>query len=152
MKQYIDTLAQTPGLVREIVSSAPDVDRKQDDFFSIRESVAHLRDIDTLGYETRLRLMVNEAHPTLPDVNGAQIAIERDYASLPIEPELAALEQSRAASMALLRTLDEAMLDRTAELETVGSVTLRELLERWITHDTEHLAEMRALRVMRTED
>ena len=145
MKQFIATLEQTPRLVRDIVSSAPDVDRKHGDFFSIRENVAHLRDIDTLGYERRLRLMVDEEHPTLPDVNGAQIAIERSYASLPIEPELVALEQSRAASMALLRTLDESMLDRTAELETVGRVTLRELLERWITHDTEHLAEMRSL-------
>lgn len=145
MKPYIATLEQTPRLVRDIVSSAPDVDRKHGDFFSIRENVAHLRDIDTLGYERRLRLMVDEEHPTLPDVNGAQIAVERAYASLPIEPELVALEQSRAASMALLRTLDESMLDRTAELETVGRVTLRELLERWITHDTEHLAEMRSL-------
>ena len=145
MRQYIDTLEQTPRLVRELVSSAPDVDRKRGDFFSIRENVAHLRDIDTLGYEKRLRLMVDHDHPTLPDVNGAQIAIDRDYASLPIEPELLALEQSRAASMALLRTLDDAMLDRTAELETVGRVTLRELLERWITHDSEHLAEMRSL-------
>ncbi|HEY4641253.1 MAG TPA: DinB family protein, partial [Thermoanaerobaculia bacterium] len=73
------------------------------------------------------------------------LALDRNYASLPVEPELAELERSRAASMALLRTLDEAMLDRTAELETVGPVTLRELLERWITHDSEHLAEIRSL-------
>src|SRR6202008_4448663 len=118
MKQYIATLEQTPRLVREIVSSATDVDRKRGDFFSIRENVAHLRDIDTLGYEQRLRLMATEEHPTLPNVNGPQIASERLYASLPIEPELVALEESRAASMALLRTLDEAMLERTAELET----------------------------------
>jgi hypothetical protein len=73
------------------------------------------------------------------------MAAERNYASLPIEPELAELERSRAASMDLLRTLDESMLERTAELETVGPVTLRELLERWITHDSEHLAEIRSL-------
>jgi DinB superfamily len=145
MRHYLDTLSQTPRLVRELVDSAPDVDRKNGDFFSIRENVAHLRDIDTLGYEPRIRLMVSEEHPTLADVDGARIAIERAYATLPIEPELAELERSRAASIALLRTLDESALDRTAELETVGRVTLRELLERWITHDSEHLAEMRGL-------
>jgi hypothetical protein len=145
MKQYIEVLEQTPRLVREIVAAAPDVDRKRGDFFSLRENVAHLRDIDTMAYEQRLVRIVREEHPTLPDVNGAQLALERDYATLPIEPELMALEQSRAASMALLRTLDESMLERTAELETVGRVTLRDLLERWITHDSEHLAEMRGL-------
>jgi len=145
MNQYIETLEQTPRLVREIVATAPDVDRKNGDFFSIRESVAHLRDIDSLGYEQRLRLIVSEEHPTLPDVDGSRIAVERAYATLPLEPELAELERSRAASVALLRTLDESALDRTAELETVGRVTLRDLLERWITHDSEHLAEMREL-------
>jgi hypothetical protein len=145
MKQYIDTLEQTPRLVRELVAAAPDVDRKRGDFFSIRENVAHLRDVDILGYERRLQLIAREDHPTLPDVNGAQLAIDRNYASLPIEPELAELERSRAASIDLLRTLDESMLERTAELETVGPVTLRELLERWIIHDSEHLAEMRSL-------
>jgi len=145
MKQYIEVLEQTPRLVREIVAAAPDVDRKRGDFFSLRENVAHLRDIDTLAYEQRLVRIVREEHPTLPDVNGAQVALERDYATLPVEPELLAFEQSRAASIALLRTLDESMLERTAELETVGRVTLRELLERWITHDSEHLAEMRSL-------
>lgn len=145
MKQYIDVLQQTPRLVREIVDGAADVDRKKGDFFSIRENVAHLRDIDILGYEPRLKLMANEEHPTLADVDGARIAVERAYAALPIEPELAELERSRAASMALLRTLDESALDRTAELETVGRVTLRQLLERWVTHDSEHLAEMRGL-------
>ena len=145
MKQYIDTLEQTPRLVRELVAAAADVDRKHGDFFSIRENVAHLRDVDTLGFEQRVRRIVSEDHPTLPDVNGAQIAIDRRYATLPIEPELAELERSRAASIALLRTLDESQLERTAELETVGRITLRELLERWITHDTEHLADMRSL-------
>jgi len=145
MKHYLDTLARTPSLVRELVDSAPDVDRRNGDFFSIRESVAHLRDIDTLGYEQRIRLIVSEEHPTLTDVDGARIAVERAYATLPIEPELAELERSRAASIALLQTLDESALERTAELETVGRVTLRDLLERWITHDSEHLAEMRGL-------
>jgi DinB superfamily len=145
MKHFIDTLEQTPRLVRELVETAPDVDRRREDFFSIRENVAHLRDVDTLGYEQRIRLIVSEEHPVLPDVDGSRLAVERAYATLPVEPELVELERSRAASIALLRTLDESALDRTAELETVGRVTLRDLLERWITHDSEHLAEMRGL-------
>lgn len=145
MTGTIDRLEQTPRLVRELVASAADVDRKRGDFFSIRETVAHLRDIDTRGFELRVKRILSEEHPLLADVKGDVIAVERNYAALPIEPELAELERSRAASIALLRTIDESQLERTAELETVGTVTLRELLERWITHDTEHLADMRSL-------
>jgi nucleoside phosphorylase len=145
MNETIAQLEQTPRLVRELVGAARDVDHKIGDYFSIRETVAHLRDVDTRGFEIRIRRILAEDHPALADVKGAEIAAERDYATLPLEPELEELERSRAASIALLRTIDDAQLERTAELETVGRVTLRELLERWITHDTEHLAEMRSL-------
>jgi len=145
MNDTIAQLEQTPRLVRELVAAARDVDHKVGDYFSIRETVAHLRDVDTRGFEIRIKRILAEDHPALADVKGAEIAAERDYATLPIEPELAELERSRAASVALLRTIDDSQLERTAELETVGRVTLRELLERWITHDTEHLAEMRSL-------
>lgn len=145
MNDTIAQLEQTPRLVRELVAAARDVDFKAGDYFSIRESVAHLRDVDTRGFAVRVKRILAEDHPALPDVKGAEIAVERNYAALPIEPELAELERSRAASIALLRTIDASQLERTAELETVGRVTLRELLERWITHDTEHLAEMRSL-------
>jgi len=145
MNETIAQLEQTPRLVRELVGAARDVDHKVGDYFSIRETVAHLRDVDTRGFEIRIRRILAEDHPALADVKGAELAAERDYATLPLEPELEELERSRAASIALLRTVDESQLERTAELETVGRVTLRELLERWITHDTEHLAEMRSL-------
>ena len=145
MNETIAQLEQTPRLVRELVAAARDVDHKVGDYFSIRETVAHLRDVDTRGFEIRVKRILAEDHPALADVKGAEIAAEREYATLPIEPELEELERSRAASIALLRTIDDSQLERTADLETVGRVTLRELLERWITHDTEHLAEMRSL-------
>ena len=145
MNRYLDALEQTPRLVRDIVNAARDVDRKNGDLFSIRENVAHLRDIDLLGYSVRIRRVLNEEHPSLADVPGDKLAIERMYATLPIEPELADLESSRASSMELLRGMSEAMLDRSGELEGVGRVTLRELLERWIEHDQGHLEEMRGL-------
>ena len=145
MNETIAQLEQTPRLVRELVAAARDVDHKIGDYFSIRETVAHLRDVDTRGFEIRIKRILAEDHPALADVKGAEIAAEREYATLPIEPELEELERSRAASIALLRTIGDSQLERTAELETVGRVTLRELLERWITHDTEHLAEMRSL-------
>jgi hypothetical protein len=47
--------------------------------------------------------------------------------------------------VARLRALREADLDRSAQLEGVGPVTLRELLQRWLEHDAEHIREMEAL-------
>ncbi len=145
MNRYVDLLEQTPRLVRNIVSLAHDIDRKKGDFFSIRENVAHLRDIDILGYAVRVRRVLEEENPSLADVPGDKLAIERQYATLAIEPELADFEISRASSMELLLATPDAMLERSGELEGVGRVTLRDLLVRWIEHDQGHLEEMRGL-------
>jgi hypothetical protein len=45
-----------------------------------------------------------------------------------------------------LRAAGEGALGRTAQLEGVGEVTLDRILELWIQHDREHLADMEALR------
>jgi hypothetical protein len=144
MSAILDELAATPALVRSLLDGA-DPDRKEGDAFSLRENVAHLRDIDELGYAIRVRRTLAEACRALPDVDGARMAVERNYASLPLEPELAAFAASRAASIALLRAAGDEALDRVAELDPVGKVTLRAMLERWLEHDRGHLAEMRAL-------
>jgi hypothetical protein len=152
LAEIIAALAATPATVRELLASAEDVDWKpQPDNFSLRENVCHLRDIDELGYAQRVVRTLTEDNPSLPDVDGAQMAKARGYATLPREPELLAYERSRAASVALLRTIDESVLARTAELNTVGRVTLGEMLDRWLEHDRGHIDEMRAL-VSRTAE
>ena len=144
----IDRLAAMPQTVRELVSgrSADELSRRpQGDFFSLRENVLHLRDIDVEGYEPRILRVLSEEHPFLSDIDGAKLAAERDYNAQPLAPALEAFAASRARSVERLRGLSETELERTAELEGVGRVTLRELLQRWLEHDAGHVKEMEAL-------
>ena len=144
----IDRLAAMPQTVREIVGgrSAGDLSRRgSDDTFSLRESVLHLRDIDVDGYEQRVVRILGEENPFLPDIDGAKLAGERDYNAQPLAPALEAFAASRARSIARLRALRDEDFERTAELEGVGRITLRELLQRWLEHDAGHVAEMEAL-------
>jgi DinB superfamily len=144
----IDRLAAMPQTVRDLITrrSAEDLSRKPESGdFSLRENVLHLRDIDLEGFEPRVMRILSEENPFLPDVDGAKLAAERDYNAQPIAPALEAFAASRARSIARLRTLSDAELDRTGELEGVGRVTLRELLQRWLEHDAGHVREMEAL-------
>ena len=144
----IDRLAAMPQTVRELVSgrTAEELSRRPaGDFFSLRENVLHLRDIDVDAYEQRVVRILAEENPFLPDVDGAKLAKERDYNAQPLGPALEAFAASRARSVARLRALREEDLDRTARLEGVGAVTLRELLQRWLEHDAGHVKEMEAL-------
>jgi hypothetical protein len=45
-----------------------------------------------------------------------------------------------------LKGCSEADLERYAEMQGVGVITLRRLLELWIEHDRDHLADMAELR------
>ena len=144
----IDRLAAMPQTVRELLSgrTAAQLSHKPaPDAFSLRENVLHLRDIDLDGYEPRVVRVLSEENPFLPDVDGARLAVERDYTAQPVAPALEAFAASRARSIERLRAASEQDLERTAEMEGVGRVTLRELLQRWLEHDAGHIAEMEAL-------
>jgi hypothetical protein len=141
----IETLAATPERLRRLIEGVCETElsrRPTGDVFSLRENVLHLRDIDVEGYEKRIARILTEEHPLLPDVDAARLARERDYNAQPVGPALDVFARSRATSIARLRSAD---LDRTAELEGVGTVTLRDLLQRWIEHDAGHIADMEAL-------
>lgn len=148
MKDLLDTLSATPDRVRSLIAGLSDEALSYapgPDVFSLRENVAHLRDIDLLGYEPRIARTLDEEYPSLPEVNGAQIAAEGDYQHVDVDAALEALAASRARSLARLHAADASAFERTAELEGVGEVTLRRMLERWIEHDGEHLREMAML-------
>jgi len=145
----IETLSSTPARAVELTRglSEEQLSRKVNpEFFSLRESVLHLRDIDVEGYEQRIRRILSEASPVLADVKGARLAIDRRYNEQPVEPALAGLARARAASMERLKVCNETDLARTAEMEGSGTVTLRRLLEMWMQHDADHLKDMAELR------
>ncbi|HKO59066.1 MAG TPA: DinB family protein, partial [Thermoanaerobaculia bacterium] len=144
----IDALSATPSRVRALIEGLSEAELSftpGPDTFSIRENVAHLRDIDLLGYEQRVARTLDELEPHLPDLDGAALAIERDYAHQPVGPALEAFAASRARSIARLRRAAEADLARTAVYEGTGVVTLRRILELWIEHDAGHLHDIELL-------
>lgn len=128
------------GLTEEQLSWKPT------EFFSIRENVLHLRDIDVFGYEKRLRLILTEDYPVFPDIDGGKLAIDRDYNSQPARPALDDLKRSRSISMQRLKGCSIPDLDRRAEMQGAGPIDVRKLLELWMEHDRGHIADVLELR------
>jgi len=129
------------GLMEEQVSwkPAPNV-------FSVRENIMHLRDIDVEGYGKRIPLILDENHPVLPDVDGGRLARERNYNAQAIQPALDDLRSSRAEIGDRLAGCTDTDLERKAEMEGIGTLDLRRLLELWMQHDAQHLADLAELR------
>lgn len=150
LTEAIAKLGSTPRQADALVGGLAEEQlswRAAENTFSMRENVLHLRDIDIEGYEQRVRRILGEDCPMLPDVDGGRLAVERDYNTQPVQPPLEDLRRSRQASVEQLKACSEADLERQAEMQGVGLITLRRLLELWMEHDRDHLADMAELRL-----
>ena len=146
--KLIESLARTPTRVAELLESLPDRDttrKPSADAFSARELVHHLRDIETHGWAPRLARILSETDPALPGVDGARLAKEGHYNARAHAPAFDELTRLRGEAVARLEKLDDESWNRNGRLEGVGMVDLEGLLDRWLAHDTEHLAELEAL-------
>jgi hypothetical protein len=147
--EAIAKLAATPQQAKELVLGLTEGQlswKVSPETFSARENILHLRDIDVEGFEHRVRLILGEDCPLLPNLDGAEMARARNYNSQSVQPALHDLRRSRVASMERLKSCSEGDLERTAEMQGVGKITLRGLLELWIEHDRGHIVDLVELR------
>lgn len=148
LQNLLAALAETPVVVRDLIGalSADEARwRPAANEFSAVEHACHLRDIEREGYAVRLRRLLDEDEPVLPDVNGPRLARERDYQSQDVTAALVAFAEARRESLATVEHLSPDEWQRGGTLEGVGRVTVARLLEMMRAHDAEHCAEVRAL-------
>ena len=149
LDEAIAELSSTPQRAAELAGGLSEMQlswKPAPEIFSARENILHLRDTDVEGYEQRIRLILSEDSPTLPDVNGRKLAQERDYNRQAVQPALDDLRRSRAASIARLRNCSGEDLQRKAEMQGVGIIDLQRLLKLWVEHDRGHIADLMELR------
>lgn len=146
--ELIEHLRRTPERVAALIAALPPTAltrRPSPDAFSAREHVHHLRDLEVEGFAVRLRRLLEEEAPRLPDLDGARLARERRYNEHPHEAALAELQRVRETCAAELERLGDSEWRRSGTLETVGVVTVERLVELWWSHDRGHLDELEVL-------
>jgi hypothetical protein len=112
--------------------------------FSPVEQCWHLADLEREGFGARIRRLLDEDTPFLPDFDGAQIARERNYRSRSVSEGLAAFRAQRDANLALLRDVSAEQWLRAGTQEGVGPVALCDLPAMMAEHDAAHRAEIEA--------
>lgn len=142
-------LAAFPEVLRQLTESAPPelrTKRASNGFFSLVENAWHLADLEAEGYGVRLRRLLKEQSPSLPDFRGDVIAKDRDYNNLPLDAALQRFATARAENVALIHAATDEQRQRSGEQEGVGTITFARVVEMMIEHDQGHLAEIEALR------
>jgi hypothetical protein len=112
--------------------------------FSPVEQCWHLADLEAEGFGARIRRLLGEERPFLPDFDGARLARERSYAAKSLGEGLEAFRAARQSNLALLQAVPEDGWSRKGVQEGVGEVTLADLPRLMCEHDASHKAEIKA--------
>ena len=142
-------LEETPEIFRQLRDAASPVDlswKPAEGAFSALEHVCHLRDIEREGHGARIKRILDEHQPSLPDIDGGRLARERDYNGQDFEAALSEFMRARRGNIALVRRLSADQLSRSGILETVGTITIDDLLLLMRGHDLAHRKELCELR------
>ena len=113
--------------------------------FTARGQICHVRDIEIDGYHLRFQRTMQETNPVLESLDGYALEKERDYATADVRKVLAEFGQARIKTMHMLSGIAPEQLDRTAEFEGYGALTLRSLVHYLCSHDQQHLAGLQWL-------
>lgn len=112
--------------------------------FSAIEQICHVRDIEVDGYHERFRRALQEANPTLENVDGETLAVERAYAAAEPAEVFAAFRAAREKTLETISTLTAEQFDRTAVFDG-APITVRGLVHMLCSHDQQHLAGLQWL-------
>jgi hypothetical protein len=140
-------LATFPDDLRRIAEQVPAEQwtYRIGDTFALVEQAWHLADLEVEGYGERLRRILAEDSPVLPDFRGDLAAIERDYIHQPLTPALDRFATARANNLALIASATEEQQQRTGVQEGVGTVTFARVVEMMRAHDAGHASELAEL-------
>jgi len=138
-----ETLSRTPALLAQVAARFPDVlVRVRSGPFALVEHLWHLADLEREGFGERIRRLLAEDEPLLPDFDGERVAREREYLKLDPAAALAAFAAARAENLRTLRSLTGAQGARSGRQEGVGAIALSEVPRRMLDHDFAHLNEI----------
>ena len=141
-------LSATPRRLSALfVALEPELHRVRPDGhgFAFSEHLWHLADLETEAFQARLRRMLDEDAPFLPDFDGAAAARSRDYLALDPAEGLRRFTAARARTLELFSRLREAEWGRLGEQQGAGMMSLAELPARILAHDRDHLCQLRGL-------
>ncbi|MGH2721261.1 MAG: DinB family protein [Actinomycetota bacterium] len=106
--------------------------------------VEHLLDVEDIAFVTRIRRIVEEDDPFIVSIDpSARLETSADPGRTVAElvDELA---RRRAGDAAWVRSLPPLRLDRTGTHDSAGTISARQLVHYWGTHDLVHLSQLLA--------
>ena len=141
--EVFETLSRTPALLARVAAQVPDaLVRVRSGPFALVEHAWHIADLEREGFGERVRRLIAEEDPFLPDFDGERLAREREYLMADLAPAIAAFAGAREQTLRSLRAVSGGQWTRSGRQEGVGTITLAVMPQRILDHDFAHLNEI----------
>jgi DinB family protein len=107
----------------------------------VNEVLGHLIEAERRGFAGRIRILLAHDDPALETWNQNDVARARRDCAQPTAALLEELARLRGDSAALVEGLRPADLERGGRHPKVGLLRVRDLLQEWVHHDRNHIAQ-----------
>jgi hypothetical protein len=143
----IPTLGRTPATLRAMLEGMPAeaVDAPGPEGWSAREVVAHLLSIHDAANVQRLRFMLDQDNPEIPNVDEEAVLQASGMRAWSLEKLLDEYAAVRGEAMSWISALSREELERTGRHQVAGEVTIADILHHIAYHDLLHIAQVATL-------
>jgi hypothetical protein len=149
-RRLLDILQATPATLKAALKGVPRkllLWRPAPGKWSILEIVCHMRDMEREAYLARYQRILAEDEPSLPDIEGEALAIERDYRSQSLATVLRDWTSLRKQNLRLLKGVKGAAWQRVGVHATGGRLAVEDFLRRHaLGNDEAHLGQIDAIK------
>ena len=145
LKSVLEILATTPQKLKletSTLSRREMITRPAANKWSVQEVMAHLADVEEFGMRARVAAMIEQDKPTLPSFDQEARLAQLKYNTIDPMRSLGSLTLQRRANVKWLRKLRPAQLKRQGIHQTVGEISVEELITEWAFHDLGHLKQI----------
>jgi hypothetical protein len=143
-RDYASLLIQLDHL-RPLLASADVLYRPSDDEWSIKELLGHLIDSDRDIWWPRILALKNSDGAVFNDVDQQDLVTQHRWQTLPIEDILAQLMRVRWDYAMQLNAIPEKFFERSGTHSTLGTISMLDIVQILVTHDTLFLEKIRGL-------
>ncbi len=140
----LDVFASTPATLRALLATLPDeiTSAPADEGWSPRDVVVHLASLDPLTMVGRVRAIVEQDAPVLPEIDEHEVLEQSGLRSLPIAEVLDRMTRQRAEAFPWLRGLTPPQLARVGKHAGVGELSAGAIIHHKGWHDLLHIQQI----------
>jgi hypothetical protein len=115
---------------------------KDADGWTVNDNVGHMCDVSKIMHK-RLDMIIRLEEPKLHGYDPNALAAARNANASRLEDLVSEYANQRAATVEMLADLVHWNWARPGRHERLGRISIRQLVEKWIEHEQEHLEQIR---------